>query len=178
MQQCTARLSCGSSSEWPPSQVPKSCIRIVYLPSTSFQEQRLARSKKPYQGSSRRSLVQKLPHHTPWDGSCLSWLAKTVRDAHSHCSVVAIRVLLQLAPTQPSFFFAFLSAFYRYFQGQVPGDIDSGRKSKKLASRETTVWPFIARSLSLLPHLLEMFSPLLALIRRSSRTTGSGTCCF
>jgi hypothetical protein len=76
------------------------------------------------------------------------------------------------------FFFALLSAFYRYFQGQVPGDIDSGRKSKKLASQETTVWPFIARSLSLLPHLLEIFSPLLALIRRSSRTTGSGTCCF
>jgi len=61
-------------------------------------------------------------------------------------------------------FFAFLSAFYRYFQGQVPGGIDSGRKSKKLASREMIAWPFIARSLSLLPHLLKMFSPLLALI--------------
>jgi hypothetical protein len=73
--------------------------------------------------------------------------------------------------------FLFSLSFPR-FQGQVPADIDSGRKRKKLASRETTFWPFIARSLSLLPHLLEMFSPLLALIRRSSRTTGSGTCCF
>ena len=34
--------------------------------------------------------------------------------------------------------FAFFSAFYRCFQGQVPGEIDSGRKSNEFASGKTS----------------------------------------
>lgn len=108
--------------------------------------------------SERRILIRP----TARDGTWLHWLATTLRDAHSRCSIVDMRKYLQLARRSSSFCSLSCPCSVFSYRARYQNASIAFAKSKRFASRETTFSPLIARFLSLPSHLLKIFNPLLA----------------
>ncbi len=119
--------------------LPKSqraCVGITYLLTTDLQEQRPTQ-----QGNLIKIPIivpkYKMPHRPRRDGS---WLMKAYRDVTGCAQSLSCRHsgLFPASTFTIFLLLAFFAAFYRFLQGQVTVDLDSGHKSKELARRETS----------------------------------------
>jgi len=134
---CTAWHICISCLQ-APSQVSKSlrgnCVSSHNRPSGTATHA----AGKSYQNKIPTIVPKyKMPHPPRRDGS---WLIKAYRDVTGCAQSLSCRHsgLFPASTFTIFLLLAFFAACYRFLQGQVPVDLDSGHKSKELASRETS----------------------------------------